>query len=318
MSLLDAIAPLVWADTPAATTLGSGAGQTGQAVAGVDVGGTKIHLAVRTAGGQVVEESIATGRRGGTTVLDDIAAALARLAGPRGVSQVVLGAPGVPQQVTGRLDQAPNLPGWDRLDVPAELARRTGAAVALDNDVNLGAWGEHLWGGERDLVFIAVGTGLGAGIVQSGRIQHGAAGGAGEVYDIPLAAAPDDGWHTLEDLVCGPGLVRLYRERTGSRATTHEILDRLADDPQARWSVDLLGVELARLVVAAHALLDPQVVVLGGGLGSRPEIVAAVRDGIGRFARRPVALRPSHLRQRSATFGALAEAWERSTRAPQP
>jgi predicted NBD/HSP70 family sugar kinase len=282
-------------------------------VVGIDVGGTKIHGAAWTSGvPALVESATFTDPAGGPATLDQLADLAAELCQGRRPSSVVLGLPGVPQ-ADGTLAHAPNLPGWDVLDVPAELRRRIGAPVVMENDVAMAAWGEHLWGGEADLAFVAIGTGIGVGTVQGGRLVRGAEGSAGEVFDLPLvtgSAVPDA--RQLEDLASGPGLEREYAARSGAVATTREVLDRLGEDPAAAQAVAAVAAAVAQLVVSIRCLLDPGVVVLGGGLGTRPEIVAAVRRELDDVAPRPVRIRASVLGPRAATVGALGRARARA------
>ncbi|GEN80695.1 ROK family protein [Actinotalea fermentans] len=325
-------APASWIDLRRASTDGAGP------LVGVDVGGTKVHGAAWARDGAALSEAAAsTEPSGGLAAVDQIAALATGLGRGRRPSAVVLGAAGIPQP-DGTLAHAPNLPGWDALDVPAALSARLGAPVVIENDVALAAWGEHLWGGEADLAFIALGTGIGVGIVQGGRLLRGATGGAGEVFDLPLvtgSAVP--GARTLEDVASGPGLQREYAARAGAAdggagaggggaggadagagrsgalAATRDVLARAQDDPAAEEAVTAVAAAVAHLVVSIRCLLDPRIIVLGGGLGSRTEIVDAVRRQLGAGAHRPVDVRVSRLGPRAATVGALGLAHARAT-----
>ncbi len=319
MTLADAVLHAGWTadlpspDAPASWLDLRGTGADGPVV-GVDIGGTKVHGAAwgpdHT---DLAEATELTDPAGGLAVVDQVAAMVARLGCGRRPAAVVLGVPGIPQE-DGSLAQAPNLPGWDTLDVRAHVAARVGAPVLLENDVALAAWGEQVWGGEGDLAFVALGTGIGVGLVQSGRLLRGATGGAGEVFDLPLvtaSAVPEA--RILEDVASGPGFQREYEARAGVLAATREVLARTPDDPAARQAVTTVAAAVAHLVVSIRCLLDPRLVVLGGGLGSRAEIADAVRHEVGLLAHRPVEVRISRLGPRAATVGALGLAHTRAT-----
>ncbi len=319
MTLADAVLHAGWTadlpspDAPASWLDLRGTGADGPVV-GVDIGGTKVHGAAwgpdHT---DLAEATELTDPAGGLAVVDQVAAMVARLGCGRRPATVVLGVPGIPQE-DGSLAQAPNLPGWDTLDVRAHVAARVGAPVLLENDVALAAWGEQVWGGEGDLAFVALGTGIGVGLVQGGRLLRGATGGAGEVFDLPLvtaSAVPEA--RILEDVASGPGFQREYEARAGVLAATREVLARTPDDPAARQAVTTVAAAVAHLVVSIRCLLDPRLVVLGGGLGSRAEIADAVRHEVGLLAHRPVEVRISRLGPRAATVGALGLAHTRAT-----
>ncbi len=319
MTLADAVLHAGWTadlpspDAPASWLDLRGTGADGPVV-GVDIGGTKVHGAAwgpdHT---DLAEATELTDPAGGLAVVDQVAAMVARLGCGRRPAAVVLGVPGIPQE-DGSLAQAPNLPGWDTLDVRAHVAARVGAPVLLENDVALAAWGEQVWGGEGDLAFVALGTGIGVGLVQGGRLLRGATGGAGEVFDLPLvtaSAVPEA--RILEDVASGPGFQREYEARAGVLAATREVLARTPDDPAARQAVTTVAAAVAHLVVSIRCLLDPRLVVLGGGLGSRAEIADAVRHEVGLLAHRPVEVRISRLGPRAATVGALGLALTRAT-----
>lgn len=308
MTLADAVLQARWAsaappaDAPAHRV--EPAPETDGALVGIDVGGTKVHAAAWL-NGRLTEVTALTDPAGGHVALDQIARVVEQLTCGHRPAAVAIGAPGIPQH-DGTLAHAPNVPGWDRIDVPAELGCRVGAPVRMENDVALAAWGEHLWGGERDLAFVAVGTGIGVGIVQGGGLLRGAAGGAGEVFDLPLVTASAvPGARILEDVASGPGLEREYAARSGVRAVTRTVLDRLPEDRAAAEAVEAVAAAVAHLVASIRCLLDPAVVVLGGGLGSRDELADEVCRQLDRLTPRPVQVDASRLGARAATVGAL-------------
>src|SRR3954452_5307283 len=120
------------------------------------------------------------------------------------IDSVVAGVPGVVEDATGRV-RLGNVPGLEGMAVGAELERRLGVPIVVDNDVNLAALGEHAHGlgrGVDDFAFVSVGTGLGAGLVLRGELHRGRHGVAGE---LDFARAGDD-----QDLdPCAPALSAL-------------------------------------------------------------------------------------------------------------
>lgn len=269
---------------------------------GIDIGGTKTLLALFDGTG-VREETIPTDPAGGARIIEDISRAAARLAGGRPVRAAVAGVPAV-VNADGSLTEAPNLPGWRDQSIAADLGGALAAPVSVHNDAHLAAVGEQRWGGARDLVFIAVGTGIGAGVVSGGALVTGHRGAAGEIFDLPV---PDgEGFAPLEEVASGPGLSRSYEALAGTPATTYDILAALGTDPHARAALERFAGAIAHAVAAAGTLLDPDEVILGGGLGSLPSVIGAVRACLGHLPTRPVRLSPSRLGPRAAAVGALA------------
>ncbi|WP_162453045.1 ROK family protein [Phytoactinopolyspora mesophila] len=258
-------------------------------VVGVDVGGTKIHAAlVPPAGPPLIDATVATDPRGNREVVGQIAALVEKLTDqtehaeqPR---RIGIGTPGAPDPVTGTVAHAPNIPGWDQLDVAAELESRLGARPVLHNDVNLAAWGERFWNAEHsggDLAFVAVGTGIGLGLILADQLHRGGHGLAGEIGDLPFGADPFEAENLvhgpLETEVSGRGIERAYVRAGGSaRLSVPEIFEAAtAGDVIAERVIDDIGRLLAMTLRSVRAIVDPDTYVLGGGIGSRPETLAA-------------------------------------------
>jgi glucokinase len=163
-----------------------------------------------------------------------------------------------------------------------------------------------LGAGIADFVFIAVGTGVGMGVVSSGRLQRGATGAAGEIAYLPVGADPFDAEHhargSLEEVAGGAALVRRY---AGHAVTAHDVFDRAADgDARARTVVDDQARAIALAVLSAVSVLDPELVAFGGGIGSREDFVASVREHVARLTPRTPAMRVSQLGERAGLIGA--------------
>lgn len=188
-------------------------------------------------------------------------------AGGGRVLAAAAGISGIVHHPAGRVLLSPDLPGLEGVPVAARLERALGVPVGVDNDDLLAAVGEAAVGaarGRSDVVFLSLGYGLGAGLVLGGRPVRGARGAAGAIaYLIP---------GKLEDRASGRVIPKHYLERThgkrpAGRLDAKRIFQLASEGDRAaaavvREAVDALG----ELVVNVAALLDPEVIVVGGGL----------------------------------------------------
>jgi glucokinase len=296
-------------------------------VVGVDLGGTKICAALGDFGGRVLREmTVATDARGGHAVLDQIATVACELVRREGcdggrITCLALGVPGVVDRRTGVVVFAPNIPSFGDLDVVSELSSRLGITVVVENDVNVAALGEQWAGhgrGVRDFALIDVGTGIGMGIVVGGEIRTGSSGAAGEIGYLPFGADPFDRANhakgPFEMATGGEGLARRYaeiRDHEGLvyRGQVPDIFDAAADGN--RDAIDALNGEARLLAFAIRtvaAILDPELVILGGGIGARPELLEPVRAVLAQLMVKPTEVRTTALGQRSGVIGAVAVA----------
>lgn len=160
---------------------------------GVDLGGTNLRIAAVDSSGKVLEK-ITTGTEvvhGRDHVIIEMTKAIQDLAAKfrnaGHLAGIGIGVPGIIEMQTGMVRQSPNLPGWEDYPVRAEIERRLGASVILENDANAAALGEKWLGAGAsvdDMCMITLGTGVGGGIVLQGRIWHGMTGMAGELGHI--------------------------------------------------------------------------------------------------------------------------------------
>jgi predicted NBD/HSP70 family sugar kinase len=216
------------------------------------------------------------------------------------VVHVVVGSPGVFDPRSGRLRLAPNLPGWSRRGLFDSLREALGQSVTIDNDVNLAAIGELHHGrgaGARVLAFVSVGTGIGMGIIIDGVAYQGAHGGAGEIGYLPLDApaaptAESRARGQMEAAASADGVVRTARELGMDGALTAERVFAAAaeGDERAVAAVDREAERLAHVVATVAAVVDPELIVLGGGLGaSGPLLIGRIE----RHLERLTPLRPT-------------------------
>jgi predicted NBD/HSP70 family sugar kinase len=259
---------------------------------GADVGGTKIHAAVADVNGQILAETeVPTTQDGPEAVvrqLHDVCAQLASQVG-QPMSRIAAGAVGIPGAFnprTKKLFMVPNIAGLEGFAIAEELEKSLGFPVRVDNDVNMAAKGE-MWRGEgRDIpcfVFVAIGTGIGMGIINDGRILSGANGAAGEIATLPVGGDPYDSrnFHagTLETSVGSIALRERYEGRGGTAGqTVRTIIDAIEKgDTIAASTLTEVARSLAVAILAVSAVLDPQRIVLGGSIGVRAELLERIR-----------------------------------------
>jgi predicted NBD/HSP70 family sugar kinase len=290
-------------------------------VLGVDLGGTKLTVAIADISSKVLSEvTEPTHPRGGVVVLDQIAKLANRLAQdvnthPSRIRSIVVGTPGVVNPKSGAIELAPNIADLGQLDVVGVLTEKLGSTVRIENDVNLALLGE-IWHGcaqnVANVAFIALGTGVGLGLSVNGHLVRGENGAAGEIGYFPIGGDPfraevrNQG--CLEYEAGAGGIIRRYKEAGGHTVeNVRSIFERMeCGDETATKIID----DTARLIVLAAAMVvamaNPKLIVLGGSIGARPEFAKRVSDELSRISSRPIEIRPSALGNRAGVVGALA------------
>jgi glucokinase len=157
----------------------------GRFAIGVDLGGTNLRVALETL---TTQTAVARGRE---QVIDEMCAAIQELADRHGRKQreiagIGIGVPGIIDMDRGMVRESPNLPGWHDFPVQQAIEQRLGTHVVLENDANAAAFGEKWMGAGQgsdfeDLCMVTLGTGVGGGLVLSGKVHHGMTGMAGEL-----------------------------------------------------------------------------------------------------------------------------------------
>ena len=300
-------------------------------VIGIDLGGTKVAAAIADLSGTVLgEREEMTSQDGGAALvrqLATLAKAVTRDAGVTWsrVDAVAVGSPGVVGP-DGTLDLASNVAGLGSLRLADELGRALRVPVAVENDVNLAAIGEmHAGVAQHCSTFalLALGTGAGAGLVIDGRLVRGSRGGAGEVAFLPIGADPASPEArrrgAFETAVSGSGVQALLAAELSRRGTAGSSLRRTSDARAvftAAASGDAVGVAVverhaavvAEALLAIAALIDPQMVVLGGGIGSNPVLLGPVRAAVERVVPWPLRVETSALGSRAGLIGSVHHA----------
>ena len=214
-------------------------------------------------------------------------ALLADLAPARPVWGVGIGVPGPVEHAAGRAVSPPIMPGWDGYAV-ADHFQDLGVPVLVDNDVNIMALGEYHdhWRREvDDLLLIKVGTGIGCGIIASGRLHRGAQGAAGDLGHVRVQGH--------DDVVCTCGNTGCVEAVAGGQAIADRLRAQGYDTPDARAVVQLVqegdstatravreaGQTLGRVVATAVNLFNPSVIVIAGDVSyAREQLLAGVRE----------------------------------------
>jgi glucokinase len=267
------------------------------ALIGVDIGGTKVAAGVVDRTGKIVARSrgrmAARGNaEGGLRAVTETLDALLRDKKARGGAAIGISVPGWVDSAQGTLISAANIPCWKEYPLAREVAKHCGLRTRVGNDANVAALAEAAWGagaGHQNVFYVTIGTGIGTGIVQGGRIYEGRTGCAGEGghttidFHGPVCACGKRG--CIEAYASGTAIGKNARERliagqaSSSKmlaladgkieAVTAEIVgkaasqgDKLANEV-LKETAERLGIWLGNVI----ELLEPDVIVLGGGAG---------------------------------------------------
>ena len=257
---------------------------------GVDLGGTKIEaLALDETGRERARRRIATPRDDYAATVEAIARlveAIERDTGQRG--SVGVGMPGTISPATGLVKNANSV--WlNRRPLAEDLPRRLGRPVRFANDANCFALSEASDGsaaGARVVFGVIVGTGTGGGVVVDGKVLTGPNAIAGEWghNSLPWPTADErpgppcycGRTGCIEVFLSGPGLARDYREVTGRTRTPVAIVQAAASEPAAEAALARYEERMARALASVINLLDPDAIVLGGGMSNLARLYQSV------------------------------------------
>src|SRR5262249_34575211 len=259
-------------------------------VVGLDVGRDYVRAAIANLSGDIVarrdERAQVRSQRTLIAQIGEIAHGLAAEAGVRWkqVTFATVGSPGVTDAETGHVALAHALPGWGRTGLVQAVKDELGTKVAIENDVNLAALGEQWLGlgkGVSNFVYLHVGTGVGAGLVLNGELFRGQTGAAGEGGYLPIVGDPRDrtlrrlgALHTEAGGPAGGGA-----GGGGGRGRPPPLSARNVFAAARRGETVALRVvaqEAERIALAIAAIvpvLDPELVILGGGIGRNGDLL---------------------------------------------
>jgi predicted NBD/HSP70 family sugar kinase len=256
-------------------------------VVGIDIGRAWIRVAVADLSGKIIARSDTPNRARTAAAVVRAVAREARATvkqagiGWKRVVHTVVGSPGVFDPASGRLWHAPNLPDWSKPGLADELRDALTPSTTIDNDANLAAVGERDFGRGRDarsFVYVELGTGLGIGIVIDGELYRGARGAAGEVGYIPWPGEDGVGRSDrgrLEEATSAAAVVVAARQ-AGMRGnlTAKDVFDAArGGDRKAVKAVNEQAERIALLLATISAVVDPEFIVLGGGIGGSADLL---------------------------------------------
>jgi glucokinase-like ROK family protein len=314
-------------------------GEAGVVVA-ADIGATGMEIGVADLSGRLIEHvaepvDIGDGPEVVLGRVEEVAGGLlARVAGDQPIWGVGIGVPGPVEFSSGLPVAPPIMPGWDAYPIRERMARRWSAPTWVDNDVNLMALGElrtnPAAADAQDILYVKIGTGIGAGLVSGGRLHRGRNGCAGDIGHVAVAEAENvicrcGNAGCLEAVAGGAALAREGRRlaESGGSPAMAEILVATgtltaADVTTAAERGDaaarallaragrLVGTTLATLV----SFYNPALVVLGGGVvNAGDHVLAAIRESVYRrslpLATRTLRIEPSSLGDAAGLAGAV-------------
>jgi len=245
------------------------------ALAGVDIGGTKIAVVLVDDAGRILArgEVAAPASSGGDAMVDAAAGLVAGLAAGAPVRAVGVGAAGVVDHRTGEIRAASELfHDWAGFPLGERLSARLDAPVRVENDVNAFLLGEVAWGAAReaDVLGVMLGTGVGGAVVLDGVLRHGPHGAAGEIGHTPgysdVRCTCGQVGH-LETIASGTSIGRRYVERTGRTVDAVRVAEYArGGDPDAKAVFDDAGRALALACATASGIVEVGTAVIGGGV----------------------------------------------------
>jgi glucokinase len=298
----------------------------------VEIGGTKLQLCVGTGDGRIVDRRrFAVDRaRGGEGIREQIAQAAPELIAQWSPAAIGVGYGGPVDWRTGRIWKSYHIAGWSDFPLGDWLRERTGLPVFAENDTNLGALGEARCGagqGANPVFYTNMGSGVGGGLIIDGRIYHGAAPTEMEFGHLrlygPERILEDDcaGWSldrairtAIIDTPDSP-LARLIAADPGGEAR-HLAAALEAGDPLAQFLISQLAGHLANALGVVTQLLNPAVIVIGGGVSLigeplRSAVAELLPNHIMDILRPGPPIRLAGLREDSVPVGALLMAADR-------
>ncbi|MBW9108283.1 ROK family transcriptional regulator [Microbacterium ureisolvens] len=257
----------------------------------VDLGGGHARVGAHSLSGDLREtRSIPVALTDGPeATLDAVCGVFDSLAQDTAIHAIGISLPGPVDIDRGTVTQPSRMPGWPGFRVAEYVRRRYGVPVAVDNDANLAALGEHRaqFGANGHSITVKAGTAIGSGIIVDGHIHRGATGAAGDIThtridgsgDIPCSCGNTG---CLETVASGASLVRQMRERGRTDVqTTADVLALARDaEPEATTIVRTAGTHLGQALSGVVNFFNPHAVFLTGSMSASEPFIAAVRSRV--------------------------------------
>ncbi len=321
-------------------------------VVGVDIGGANVRVGAANIFGELIcdereETDKSSPRRMSAQITGMVTKVVARAGADHDrLLAIGISTPGVVDQGSTRVTSlAYNISAGGDFDALSAIGERFGVPVLVENNVNLAAVGER-WGGVArgvsTFAFIAVGAGVGMGIIIDDQLVRGAHGAAGEIAYLPSGSDPFDERHRLhgglEDEIGAEGILAAFRSAPGPEGGAdggagggsdggaaggshgmsgpHDAQGVFelagAGDERARAVVEQVARRIGIAIATVCAVVDPELIVLGGGIGSNTALVAPVRSVVAGLLPMPTRIETSRLGDKAALYGAVAIALRRA------
>src|SRR5215211_6623801 len=296
----------------------------GDVVLGVDIGGTKTALLSwgLTTAAVLAQDVFPTPTEiGPEAMVDRLHAAIDTLLSGCGheranLSGIGVAVPGLVDAEAGVVLTAGNLAGWSQVPLSYMIEAQLRIPVAIEHDANAAALGERWRGAARNLesfAFVALGTGIGVGIVLNGQLYRGAHNAAGELGDLVVGREflgqerGDQG--NLAQLIGGKSLRRRAQQVTGADLSAAEAITYAEEDDALAVMADDVTDYLTMAIIAVAALLDPEAIIVGGGTAEAGEdLLDPVRERVSREVPALPLIIASALGSEAQLYGAVVAA----------
>jgi predicted NBD/HSP70 family sugar kinase len=298
-------------------------------VVGIDIGGANVRVGAANLFGELVcderEPTVKDTPRKTSAQITSMVARVVQRASAEHERPLAIGisTPGVVDQASSRVTSlAYNLSAGGDFDALSAIGDRFGVPVLVDNNVNVAAVGERWAGvarGVSTFAFVSIGAGVGMGMVIDDELVRGAHGAAGEIGYMPSGANPFDERHRLhgglEDEIGAAGILAALGTENGdvSPKSAHDVFELARGGHEgAQAVIDGVARRIGIAIATVCTVVDPELVVLGGGIGSNAALVGPVRATVAALL--PVAARveTSRLGEKAALYGAIAIALRRA------
>jgi len=313
-------------------------------VIGVDLGGTSIKFGIVSDAGKIIKKNLlkTEAEKGPKTIIENIKKGINSFISDKRykIEGIGIGCPGIVTPGTGIVENPPNMPGWNKVNVGKIISQEFGKNVFVDNDANAAAIGELIFGSGKkfsSFIMITLGTGVGGGIIINKKIYHGDKGAAGEIGHISID-------YNGPKCNCGSyGCIEAYagnqylRERVRNELKNHpeskmwELINNdlskvsprniqtaaEMDDPFAKTVIAELGVRLGSAFASLCNVLDISVFIVGGGLaGFGTPLFSSIQKTVTSRVLTPIRSRikvlPAKLKNDAGIQGASALVFHRS------
>lgn len=296
---------------------------------GIDLGGTKLSFAVISQQGDMIyKNTVAVGKRGGKEAGDLIVEESKKIISTHNVQSAGIAVPGIYRSKTGTV-WAPNIQGWDDYPLLHQVQTGINIPVTIDSDRACCILGESWKGnakGCNNAIYLAVGTGIGAGILIDGKILRGTHDIAGAIGWLALNQPFEEKYIScgcFEHHASGEGIAKVAKEilavkknyngilaQGAGEITAHDVFDAYAKDDEVAKDVFEICVHFWGMAVAnLVSLFNPEKIILGGGVfGPAIQFIPAVKEEATKWAQpismKQVSIEPSALGTDAGLYGA--------------